>query len=75
MTDKKVKCPKCSASRCIERGTVETLISWPLIYEDDKLILIDPNIYTTSYKCLACGQEFDVIRKEGQDPKIVIREN
>lgn len=71
----KIKCPKCSASRYIEQGTVGTLISWPLIYENGKLISKDPNIYTTSCECLACGQEFDIVRKEGQDPKIVIREN
>lgn len=70
MEEKKIKCPNCHASYYVERGTIATALAWTNIYRDGKLISTNPNTYTTSCKCMNCGQEFNVIKK-GSETKIV----
>ena len=70
-----IQCPKCNVSYYVEQATIATLLAWEPIYKDGKLISQDPNTYTTSCKCMACGQGFDIIRKAGEEAKIVMRED
>ena len=53
-------CPECKKpTKRQELDSMTTCLSIPYIYdENDNLIVSNPNITTTRWKCLECGNEW-----------------
>lgn len=55
-----IKCPHCGESYYTEMHSNSTCVYHPPIWKDGVNINPDRNTTTTRYKCLNCGEEFDV---------------
>ena len=71
MEEQLIRCPNCHESYYSEHITVSTALFWEPIYKDGKNISKNPNTYTTSCTCMSCGQEFSIVRKDGEETKVV----
>ena len=58
-------CPQCTARHWVELYRTSTLLYTIVEYVNGEPVSIDPNIITAHVKCLECGKEFDIRKKNG----------
>ena len=64
-----IKCPHCGAQHFIELGSQCTLVYFPPVYKDGKVVDTGHNQYTTKCRCLECGKNFLIVEgKSIKDP-------
>lgn len=61
-----IKCPHCGESYYSEGYTIATCMAYSRVFKDGKEISVDPNYYTTSCHCIACGKDFNKVEHEGK---------
>ena len=65
-----IKCPHCGESYYQEGMSTCTCMYYPPIYKDGVNINPDRNIHTTYCHCLACGKEFIITSRYGEETKV-----
>ena len=64
------KCPKCGANHFQYHCTGSTCMGTQTVIENGQRVIHDGNWYFDYCTCLECGEEFTVIKKQGQPNKV-----